>query len=119
MINTILLNKFFPCFFSLLLGQQAETIDIRTCDQAVPKAYPDKGNSHLIDDFIIIFIKIALLASEYLFVHISFVIYCLQMMMEMTIRHIIHTVALQMWVEQLRKVDDYLFIRKSGFSSVL
>ncbi|KAJ1398824.1 hypothetical protein SESBI_30812 [Sesbania bispinosa] len=25
-------------------GQQAETIDIRTCDQSVPKAYPDKDD---------------------------------------------------------------------------
>jgi hypothetical protein len=57
MINTILLKTL------LLFEQQAETIDIRTCDQAVPKAYPDKGNSHLIDDFTIIFMYTALLAS--------------------------------------------------------
>ena len=57
MINTILLNKFF-LFFSLHLGQQAETIDIRTCDQAVPK-----GNSHLIDYYHFIFIYITLLVS--------------------------------------------------------
>lgn len=46
---------FTPFIFLLLLGQQAETIDIRTCDQSVPKAYPDKGTSHLIGYLIIIF----------------------------------------------------------------
>lgn len=63
-------------FFSLLSGQQAETIDIRTCDQAVPKAYPDKGNSHLIDDFIIVFIKMALLAG-WVLIHSHFFCYLL------------------------------------------
>lgn len=34
----------FLCYaFSLLLLQHAETTDIGTCDQSVPKAYPDKG----------------------------------------------------------------------------
>lgn len=34
--------------FSLLLLQHAETIDIGTCDQSVPKAYPDKGTPQYI-----------------------------------------------------------------------
>lgn len=54
-------------FLSLPLEQQAETIDIGTCDQAVPKAYPDKGISHLIDYLIINFIYIALLVSCYFY----------------------------------------------------
>lgn len=51
-------KRVFPLYcFSFLsgLGQQAETVDIRTCDQSVPKAYPDKGTSPLIDYLIIIF----------------------------------------------------------------
>ena len=31
------------------LFQQTETVDIGTCDQAVPKAYTDKGNIEFID----------------------------------------------------------------------
>ena len=34
------------CFLALKLWQQAETIDIGTCDQTVPKTYSDMGTSY-------------------------------------------------------------------------
>ena len=41
--------KLIIYFITLL--QTAETIDIGTCDQSVPKAYPDKGTVNLSYDF--------------------------------------------------------------------
>lgn len=32
-----------------LLQQQTETVDIGTCDQSIPKAYPDIGTYNLVE----------------------------------------------------------------------
>jgi hypothetical protein len=43
-------RAFFPgtlIGYSVLFKQLAETVDIGTCDQSVPKAYPGKGTIYL------------------------------------------------------------------------